>query len=122
MTNKKVVKQGTDLILEIAMFDLKGATDEERAAFVKKINTNLKAIIKTASTKQETMEDIVDKHAAKVDTSGVDIPSGIKMDIASDLETLNKIAEADKASQDAAFTAVTSVGRVLFTFLPLLLA
>ena len=114
-------KKLESVIAKIAAGDFVGGTEETRAALLKDINTDLQALAKQAKSTL-TMEQIVDKHAAKVDVGGVNVPKGIHISIDEDLLTLNQFAEADKATQEAAIGAAETAGKLIIALAPLLLA
>lgn len=111
------------IIEKLAKADFVGGTDEDRAKIVKDINADIQSLAeKTKKAKKPvTMEDIVDKNAAKVDTSGIDVPAPISDTFEEDLLTLGKLAEADAASQKAALDAAATAAKLIIAMAPLLL-
>lgn len=83
---------------ELIAFNPDSATDEERAALIKK---GMDLIEQKTTAKPETMEDIARKHASRVKTGSVRVPKYLKADIEVTRSAVKEMMETRKATVDA---------------------
>lgn len=95
-----------DYFEQIASFNPDTSTDAERIAILQK---GIDLLEEKTKSKPKSMKDIVDKHAAKVDTSTIDIPEYLVSDISVARVAVKEMVDTRKATIESYRDGVKSI-------------